>query len=68
MTFDKGNGVILSATWLMPIVLVPGTWEDEEGASAPESVEPPVGYTTGGVQAFVPTATGTSRARRENTV
>ncbi|KZS93187.1 hypothetical protein SISNIDRAFT_486105 [Sistotremastrum niveocremeum HHB9708] len=25
--FDKGNGIILSATWLLPVVLVPGTWE-----------------------------------------
>jgi len=24
--FDKGHGVILSATWLLPIALVPGTW------------------------------------------
>ncbi|EMD41866.1 hypothetical protein CERSUDRAFT_79485 [Gelatoporia subvermispora B] len=26
--FDKGHGVILSATWLLPIAPIPGTWED----------------------------------------
>ncbi|KAF7980747.1 hypothetical protein HWV62_36775 [Athelia sp. TMB] len=26
--FDKGNGVILTATWLLPVALIPGTWED----------------------------------------
>ncbi|KAI0784969.1 hypothetical protein C8Q75DRAFT_339305 [Abortiporus biennis] len=26
--FDKGHGVILSATWLLPIALIPGTWEE----------------------------------------
>ncbi|KAH8111852.1 hypothetical protein DFH11DRAFT_1690128 [Phellopilus nigrolimitatus] len=29
-TFDKGHGVVLSATWLMPVILIPGTWEDDE--------------------------------------
>ncbi|KAI5118387.1 hypothetical protein M0805_005849 [Coniferiporia weirii] len=29
-TFDKGQGVVLSATWLLPVVLIPGTWEDGE--------------------------------------
>ncbi|KIO31763.1 hypothetical protein M407DRAFT_124436 [Tulasnella calospora MUT 4182] len=29
-TFDKGNGVVLSATWLLPIALIPGSWEDRE--------------------------------------
>ncbi|EIN13855.1 hypothetical protein PUNSTDRAFT_79718 [Punctularia strigosozonata HHB-11173 SS5] len=28
--FDKGHGVILSATWLMPIALIPGSWEADE--------------------------------------
>ncbi|KAG7092665.1 hypothetical protein E1B28_009000 [Marasmius oreades] len=26
-SFDTGNGVILSATWLLPVALIPGTWE-----------------------------------------
>ncbi|KAH9950920.1 hypothetical protein B0H21DRAFT_408578 [Amylocystis lapponica] len=26
--FDKGNGVILTATWLLPVALIPGTWEE----------------------------------------
>ncbi|OAX42540.1 hypothetical protein K503DRAFT_779873 [Rhizopogon vinicolor AM-OR11-026] len=25
--FDKGYGVVLTATWLLPIALIPGTWE-----------------------------------------
>lgn len=29
-SFDKGNGVVLCATWLMPVALIPGTWEDDE--------------------------------------
>ncbi|OCH87479.1 hypothetical protein OBBRIDRAFT_736075 [Obba rivulosa] len=29
--FDKGHGVVLSATWLLPIALIPGTWEESTG-------------------------------------
>lgn len=25
-SFDKGQGVVLSATWLLPIALIPGSW------------------------------------------
>ena len=25
--FDKGQGVVLSATWLLPIALIPGSWD-----------------------------------------
>ncbi|PVF98552.1 hypothetical protein CPB86DRAFT_732734 [Serendipita vermifera] len=25
--FDKGQGVVLSATWLLPIALIPGNWD-----------------------------------------
>ncbi|KAG9016341.1 hypothetical protein FRB90_003215 [Tulasnella sp. 427] len=28
-SFDKGSGVVLSATWLLPIALIPGSWEDQ---------------------------------------
>ncbi|KAK7695334.1 hypothetical protein QCA50_002525 [Cerrena zonata] len=35
-TFDKGNGVVLTATWLLPVALIPGTWEDDD---YPEVVE-----------------------------
>ncbi|KAI0662639.1 hypothetical protein C8Q70DRAFT_909236 [Cubamyces menziesii] len=28
--FDVGNGVTLTATWLLPIALIPGTWEDSD--------------------------------------
>ncbi|KAL0066405.1 hypothetical protein AAF712_006447 [Marasmius tenuissimus] len=27
-SFDTGHGIILSATWLLPVALIPGTWED----------------------------------------
>ena len=26
-SFDKGQGVVLSATWLLPIALIPGSWD-----------------------------------------
>ncbi|KAL5494640.1 hypothetical protein ACEPAI_101 [Sanghuangporus weigelae] len=41
VSFDRGNGVVLSATWVLPIVLVPGTWEDGE-VPPPASVPPPM--------------------------
>ncbi|OBZ68365.1 hypothetical protein A0H81_11641 [Grifola frondosa] len=28
--FDTGRGVILTATWLLPVALIPGTWEDSD--------------------------------------
>ncbi|KAG8902187.1 hypothetical protein FRB99_004793 [Tulasnella sp. 403] len=28
-SFDKGHGVVLSATWLLPIALIPSSWEDQ---------------------------------------
>ncbi|KAI8995300.1 hypothetical protein BD414DRAFT_236854 [Trametes punicea] len=28
--FDVGNGVTLTATWLLPIALIPGTWENND--------------------------------------
>nr|VWP00603.1 Glucosamine-6-phosphate isomerase (EC (Glucosamine-6-phosphate deaminase) [Ganoderma boninense] len=28
--FDIGNGVTLTATWLLPIALIPGTWENAD--------------------------------------
>ncbi|KAI0336008.1 hypothetical protein GY45DRAFT_1239287 [Cubamyces sp. BRFM 1775] len=28
--FDVGNGVTLTATWLLPIALIPGTWENSD--------------------------------------
>lgn len=28
-SFDKGSGVVLSATWLLPIALIPGSWESQ---------------------------------------
>ncbi|CAL1694051.1 unnamed protein product [Somion occarium] len=27
---DKGNGVVLTATWLLSVALIPSTWEDNE--------------------------------------
>ncbi|KAH7888684.1 hypothetical protein F5I97DRAFT_1803503 [Phlebopus sp. FC_14] len=28
--FDKGYGVVLTATWLLPFALIPGTWEADQ--------------------------------------
>jgi hypothetical protein len=28
-SFDQGNGIILTATWVIPILLLPGTWHAE---------------------------------------
>ncbi|OJT12596.1 hypothetical protein TRAPUB_10837 [Trametes pubescens] len=36
--FDIGNGVTLTATWLLPIALIPGTWEDSD---VPQPPPPP---------------------------
>ncbi len=36
--FDIGNGVTLTATWLLPIALIPGTWEDSD---VPQPLPPP---------------------------
>jgi len=33
-SFDKGHGIVLTATWLLPVALIPGTWEPNE---VPES-------------------------------
>jgi len=32
-SFDKGHGIVLTATWLLPVALIPGSWEPNE---APE--------------------------------
>ncbi|VDB94509.1 unnamed protein product [Peniophora sp. CBMAI 1063] len=29
-SFDKGYGIVLTATWLLPVALIPGTWELNE--------------------------------------
>lgn len=29
-TFDRGYGVILSATWLLPVALIPGAWDESD--------------------------------------
>ncbi|KAF8135405.1 hypothetical protein EV363DRAFT_1320637 [Boletus edulis] len=39
-SFDKGYGVVLTATWLLPFVLIPGTWEAEEVPNANASPRP----------------------------
>jgi len=54
--FDKGNGVVLSATWLLPLALIPGTWDDDEfpelrtqpkptSDEGPQQPSPPPGHT-----------------------
>ncbi|ESK96302.1 hypothetical protein Moror_7088 [Moniliophthora roreri MCA 2997] len=40
-SFDEGHGVILSATWLLPVALIPGTWETYDyPVQSQESEEP----------------------------
>ncbi|KAJ6531248.1 hypothetical protein B0H19DRAFT_1190947 [Mycena capillaripes] len=42
--FDRGHGVILTATWLLPIALIPSTWHARDvppSSPAPESAEMP---------------------------
>ncbi|KAI9057164.1 hypothetical protein FKP32DRAFT_1584381 [Trametes sanguinea] len=34
--FDIGNGVTLTATWLLPIALIPGTWENGDVPQQPQ--------------------------------
>ncbi|KAJ7671028.1 hypothetical protein B0H17DRAFT_1209175 [Mycena rosella] len=46
--FDRGHGMILTATWLLPIVLTPGTWHPSSSSSSlpplssPSSSSPPL--------------------------
>lgn len=35
MRISTGNGVILSATWLLPIALIPGTWFENQFPKSP---------------------------------
>ncbi|KAI0749156.1 hypothetical protein BC629DRAFT_1598940 [Irpex lacteus] len=37
--FDKGHGVTLSATWLLSVAVVPGTWEPPKGVKADEETK-----------------------------
>ncbi|KZV65602.1 hypothetical protein PENSPDRAFT_655648 [Peniophora sp. CONT] len=39
-SFDKGYGIVLTATWVLPIALIPGTWETNEVISAPPRSPP----------------------------
>ena len=38
--FDRGRGVVLSASWVMPIVLAPSAWDEvgEEGERMPDGL------------------------------
>ncbi|RDX56064.1 hypothetical protein OH76DRAFT_1337187 [Lentinus brumalis] len=44
--FDKGNGVTLTATWLLPIALVPGTWEQKDVPKPPTASPSPTPSTS----------------------
>ncbi|KAF9445019.1 hypothetical protein P691DRAFT_806336 [Macrolepiota fuliginosa MF-IS2] len=37
--YDKGFGVTLSATWILPIALIPGTWHERDWPSSPPPPE-----------------------------
>ncbi|KAF8506526.1 hypothetical protein F5888DRAFT_1602652 [Russula emetica] len=34
-SFDKGQGIVLTATWLLPVALIPGTWEAKDTSRPP---------------------------------
>ncbi|KAJ7778649.1 hypothetical protein DFH07DRAFT_730618 [Mycena maculata] len=40
--FDRGHGVILTATWLLPIALIPGTWHARDVPPPPSPAPAPV--------------------------
>ncbi|KIK93587.1 hypothetical protein PAXRUDRAFT_828830 [Paxillus rubicundulus Ve08.2h10] len=40
-SFDKGYGVVLTATWLLPVALIPGTWEVDEFPTLHTDPQPP---------------------------
>ncbi|KAK7047939.1 hypothetical protein VNI00_006267 [Paramarasmius palmivorus] len=40
-SFDTGRGVILSATWLLPVALIPGTWEAYDYPQTADNTEDP---------------------------
>ncbi|KDQ63147.1 hypothetical protein JAAARDRAFT_188754 [Jaapia argillacea MUCL 33604] len=49
-SYDKGNGVILTATWLLPMALIPGSWPGDKNVQ-PAPVPPnnaPVGSAPNG--------------------
>ncbi|KAG2016499.1 hypothetical protein CC2G_009664 [Coprinopsis cinerea AmutBmut pab1-1] len=39
-SYDVGNGVIMTATWLLPIALIPGTWWDHSFPKSPAAQAP----------------------------
>ncbi|KAN0060932.1 hypothetical protein ACQY0O_006666 [Thecaphora frezii] len=40
-SFDKGQGVVLSATWILPVALIPRSWDAPVAASVPASPKAP---------------------------
>jgi len=34
-SFDNGQGIVLTATWLLPVALIPGTWEAKDTSRPP---------------------------------
>ncbi|KAJ7090396.1 hypothetical protein B0H15DRAFT_263552 [Mycena belliarum] len=51
--FDRGHGVILTATWLLPIALIPGTWHARDVPPPTNSSSPTPGSESGSA-VFVP--------------
>ncbi|PPQ97233.1 hypothetical protein CVT26_000758 [Gymnopilus dilepis] len=39
-SYDVGYGVILSATWLLPVALIPGTWKSSDFPTSPSQGTP----------------------------
>ncbi|EPQ60301.1 hypothetical protein GLOTRDRAFT_67779 [Gloeophyllum trabeum ATCC 11539] len=36
-SYDKGNGVVLTATWLLSVAVIPSTWEPNNPPTSPEA-------------------------------
>ncbi|KAI1797700.1 hypothetical protein LXA43DRAFT_877374 [Ganoderma leucocontextum] len=59
--FDIGNGITLTATWLLPIALIPGTWENADVPNTDPSSSPtPAPSTPSNPGTTNPTTPGTS--------
>ena len=71
-SFDVGYGVTLTATWLLPIALIPGTWEKEDvpvpPAATPPDTSSPAGSAPPATADPAPTAPSTSEPSTTPTV
>ncbi|KAF8965595.1 hypothetical protein BDZ97DRAFT_1811424 [Flammula alnicola] len=63
-SYDIGYGVILTATWLLPIALIPGTWHERDFPTSPTQGSPaplpPMSPSSSGSPSLLPTSPPTS--------